>query len=943
MFIGEFEFCDFQSLILTYQILFLYFSQIFHFCLMYSSTFEFSKKQVSLFKGVGILLIVFHNFFHLILPAIGENEFGFDIKIVENFWTYFQYGNWAERIDLLFSIWGHYGVAIFVLLSGYGLFFSWTKLQENDTNFIETITSYFTFIFQRISKLYPTLLIALGVYFLFSFYSSHELPTGDRLTSYLTKLSFTSNLVSGELFSLNGPWWFYSLIVQLYLFLPILYFISKKTKGYGLLVVCGLAFLADYFVGPTFEKTFHINYYALPFHHIPTFAIGILFAQYAHKQINKWGIIIPSLLLFGLGNFYFTFWVFSGLAFAILIVISFKSLNEERNISKVLIFFGDISMYLFAIHAFFRGPLYKYIGESSSSYGQFVCAIIFVAVTTFLAWCMSFVEPKIRPVFTESINKLKSIFMESSTLVYDFTKQSFLFLILFIIIRLVEVVLIGSQNLGEGILVTGLLQDLVIFGKVNSITFIFIYVLVKVLPAKKILMINSLFWSILTSFSLLLTIIFAEKLSFQGAALFSYQHLIILVIIFVINFFIQKRKIAFLRNKQLQKGLILISFIFLIFGNQLVVNKDQALNLRVAKSNKIHYVISNGFISETDNKYEESKLTEYKNAFFLYTSSFEKEEPITPKTQSIIKPLGKFKTTEYSHSGSHSIKSPVYSEFSPILSPFSLGKHLHSFRITIEGYVLVKKGGDDVTEIVLNLKDSDESSLSYQSAPIKKCIQEKELIKDKWIPFKIEKVFKSTQGEDFHFSKIHVFFWNKKHTLFYYDDLTIAIDQVVKTKDLAITNIEKFSSSFEKNIPAEYSKILTTDKSKEGGKNSIYIPKEIGFAHLYKRYIIQKEDLNYDKFIYKTQFDILAPQPEENLGKIVIQIVRNGHDDNIYWYDQSLLKDNIDANTWQNISFKHELLLKELDVKEGDVIKFFLWTNKKNFYYDDLSVEINAL
>jgi len=41
---------------------------------------HFSKEQTALLKGLGILLIVLHNFFHNLTPVIGENEFSFSAE-----------------------------------------------------------------------------------------------------------------------------------------------------------------------------------------------------------------------------------------------------------------------------------------------------------------------------------------------------------------------------------------------------------------------------------------------------------------------------------------------------------------------------------------------------------------------------------------------------------------------------------------------------------------------------------------------------------------------------------------------------------------------------------------------------------------------------------------------------------------------------------------------
>ena len=79
-----------------------------------------SLEDSTFYKGLAILIIIFHNFFHLLNPGIGENEQGFDIQRAERFWHIVT--NQTEYfVQALFSFWGHYGVQIFLFLSAYGL------------------------------------------------------------------------------------------------------------------------------------------------------------------------------------------------------------------------------------------------------------------------------------------------------------------------------------------------------------------------------------------------------------------------------------------------------------------------------------------------------------------------------------------------------------------------------------------------------------------------------------------------------------------------------------------------------------------------------------------------------------------------------------------------------------------------------------------------------
>ena len=83
-------------------------------------TISINKTQTNVLKGVGILLIVLHNFFHTVNPSSGENEFTFDLQYTKNFYHILT-DSFIEVLNIMFSFFGHYRVQIFIFISGYGL------------------------------------------------------------------------------------------------------------------------------------------------------------------------------------------------------------------------------------------------------------------------------------------------------------------------------------------------------------------------------------------------------------------------------------------------------------------------------------------------------------------------------------------------------------------------------------------------------------------------------------------------------------------------------------------------------------------------------------------------------------------------------------------------------------------------------------------------------
>lgn len=82
---------------------------------------ELSKQEGIMLKGIAILLVIMHNYCHEFSFAVEANEF---IWIKDNI-TLFNHHPLSldnNLIDHAFSFGGHYGVVLFLFVSGYGLF-----------------------------------------------------------------------------------------------------------------------------------------------------------------------------------------------------------------------------------------------------------------------------------------------------------------------------------------------------------------------------------------------------------------------------------------------------------------------------------------------------------------------------------------------------------------------------------------------------------------------------------------------------------------------------------------------------------------------------------------------------------------------------------------------------------------------------------------------------
>lgn len=305
-----------------------------------------TKKDTSALKGFAILCIVFHNFFHWMAPSPGENEFVFYPECVHNFFRLLGEQP-SEFINIIFSYLGHYGVQIFVLLSGYGLAVSMLRHEKDWT----------TFIVDRLKKLYPLLLTAIIVFILYVIVNEHRILRPNEWSVVWQELLFIHTLIPDSWLSLNGPWWFFALIFQLYLLFPLLFRFIRKHDWKAFATVCVISYTLIFL----FRNVFNIYHGEIIMMnapgHLPEFCLGILLAQHQNEKIHPAWLIL-SVAVFCLGNFYAVFYPFTFLAVSIIVLFAYqgaKKLPYKKGwIANDMIYFGDISMVLFAVHGLFR-------------------------------------------------------------------------------------------------------------------------------------------------------------------------------------------------------------------------------------------------------------------------------------------------------------------------------------------------------------------------------------------------------------------------------------------------------------------------------------------------------------------------------------------------------------------------------------------------------------
>ena len=106
------------------------------------TTTHMNKKECSELCRIAIISIMLHNYCHWLPLAVPEDEFSFDVEKYIQFWTL---SSWDTLFIQFFSFWGHLGVSVFVLLSGYGLVLKYDNTTINRKSFF--VNHYKNYVF----------------------------------------------------------------------------------------------------------------------------------------------------------------------------------------------------------------------------------------------------------------------------------------------------------------------------------------------------------------------------------------------------------------------------------------------------------------------------------------------------------------------------------------------------------------------------------------------------------------------------------------------------------------------------------------------------------------------------------------------------------------------------------------------------------------------------
>jgi peptidoglycan/LPS O-acetylase OafA/YrhL len=338
---------------------------------------ELDKKDTAILKGLAIILIVFHNFFHVLGP-VHENEFSFDSS---RFTVFLQtVVHPSMTIQALFSFFGHYGVQVFIFLSAYGLAKTHWDSEE----------SWSSFMLSRVKKFYPMFLLAVAIWAILATMQMGPGPLiKEQGLEVVLMLAGVSTLVPGMGLPPVGPWWFIPFILQFYAMWPLLRKLTKRFGWQGLVVLSFACYIVTHLANPVLQSHLGITLAATPISRMRVLCFGIIAARYP-VRLNVY-LAAPAFACIILGNMYRSMAPLVSIGVVVLALWLYMKMRDLLRNSEIFEQLGNYSLAIFLLNGIVRIPFLAFTRTLDSQLIMgFASAAVTIAVSVFFHHIPSF-------------------------------------------------------------------------------------------------------------------------------------------------------------------------------------------------------------------------------------------------------------------------------------------------------------------------------------------------------------------------------------------------------------------------------------------------------------------------------------------------------------------------------------------------------------------------
>lgn len=339
-----------------------------------------SRNECSAMRGIAILAIMLHNYCHWLRGIVRENEYTWQLAKCDHLWQAVQNPDYLLPVHLV-SFFGHYGVPVFLFLSGWGL------VKKYEQGSLPEVG-----IWRFVRYNYLKLLRILIVGFVGFIIVDAITPNMHRYlwSEVIAMLGMFSNLLEEPSRVVwPGPYWYFSLTLQLYILYRLLFY---RWRQWGVVVVLiAICWLVQLSSQHDMELLNRIRYNfiggMLPFGlgviaaRIPL--LGINSSLTGNKMFPYWEYLVALLVataLIAAMSFSYQSWLWVP---ALIVVGTIALVKLMPNwMLNIAVWVGAISSAIFVTHPIVR-KIFINVGQRQDPYDGL---ILYVVATIALSW-----------------------------------------------------------------------------------------------------------------------------------------------------------------------------------------------------------------------------------------------------------------------------------------------------------------------------------------------------------------------------------------------------------------------------------------------------------------------------------------------------------------------------------------------------------------------------
>lgn len=331
-------------------------------------------------RGVAIIAIMLHNYCHWLRGIVRENEYTWQQFKFEEFWRLTLHPDELLPMHLL-SFFGHYGVPVFLFLSGYGL------VKKYELGNLPEV-GVWRFVRYNYLKLFRIFIVGFVAFIMLDAitpamhrYAWTEVVA--MLGMYANFLEHPSEVVW------PGPYWYFSITLQLYILYRLIFY---RWRHWGVI----LAAIVLCWIDQLFFENDAVTLERLRYNFIGgmlPFGMGLALARFESKLVKDWVITqSPSLIIIWAINlllaitFCFMFssrfdnWLWVP-AFIVWGAIPVVKLMPER-VLNLFVWLGTISAAIFVTHPLVRKIFVRpYIQDD-----MYAGLLLYTVATLLMSW-----------------------------------------------------------------------------------------------------------------------------------------------------------------------------------------------------------------------------------------------------------------------------------------------------------------------------------------------------------------------------------------------------------------------------------------------------------------------------------------------------------------------------------------------------------------------------